>query len=381
MCYMTTNNVDINLSAVIAFVVETPKLGVSTKLLVLFILLFGSYSVQAIDKTETLRPNAAGTYQEWNGTHSAATSDQDDATFIYIGVDEERDIQSLQNSTGSGIINSVTVWAKLRATGIITKEKANTLIRTNSTDYLGAAVIIDRGAWKEISTTYTKNPNTSAAWTWAEVDALESGVQLTTIGIGEQMDCAEIWVVVDYTETLPIELLFFKGECNNGSVSLNWSTISETNNDYFTIEKSDDGINFEIITIINGAGNSNTQQDYFVIDENPYKGINYYRLKQTDYDGKYEYSDIIAISNIDNLTNGLTRWFYPNPASENLNIIWEGKQQNMELEIYDITGRIVLNQQIENNASISINHINKGLYFVKLSDNIKTIYTEKIVLE
>jgi len=79
------------------------------------------------------------------------------------------------------------------------------------------------------------------------------------------------------------------------NIELYWVTSNEINNDYFTIEKSNDGINFEIVEIILGAGNSDILLEYSFVDKNPINGISYYRLKQTDFDGKFEYSDIISV--------------------------------------------------------------------------------------
>ena len=96
---------------------------------------------------------------------------------------------------------------------------------------------------------------------------------------------------------LPIELLYFNGYFNQDKNILSWSTLSEKNNDYFTLEKSNNGSDWEIITIEAGAGNSSTKLYYSLFDYNVDKVINYYRLKQTDYDGKFKYSDIISIDN------------------------------------------------------------------------------------
>lgn len=88
---------------------------------------------------------------------------------------------------------------------------------------------------------------------------------------------------------LPVELLSFDAELtDNQYVNIMWSTASQLINDYFTIETSIDGYEWEEFTKIPGCGNCNTQMDYRVVDENPYKGISYYRLKQTDYDGNSE---------------------------------------------------------------------------------------------
>ena len=97
--------------------------------------------------------------------------------------------------------------------------------------------------------------------------------------------------------SLPIELLYFNGEKFGRYNHLTWSTGSENNNDYFEIESTNEGVNFYPITRINGGGNSNTKIDYEYDDYDIDNGVNYYRLKQTDYDGKYQYSDIISIDN------------------------------------------------------------------------------------
>ena len=96
--------------------------------------------------------------------------------------------------------------------------------------------------------------------------------------------------------TLPIELLYFKGNVAKNYVELNWSTASEVNNDYFTVERSIDGEVFSSVGQIDGAGNSSMIIDYSGRDDKPVNGLAYYRLKQTDYDGMYSYSSPIAIS-------------------------------------------------------------------------------------
>lgn len=97
--------------------------------------------------------------------------------------------------------------------------------------------------------------------------------------------------------SLPIELLYFKGSEQRSENILNWSTATEYNNERFTIEKSKDGIDWEPVAIVPGAGNSSNQRFYTASDHRVDKIINYYRLKQTDYDGKFDYSDIISIDN------------------------------------------------------------------------------------
>jgi hypothetical protein len=121
------------------------------------------------------------------------------------------------------------------------------------------------------------------------------------------------YVTITVVNGLPIELLYFSGMEYGRVNNLYWSTASEDNNDYFNIEKTRDGKIWNSISNIKGAGNSSTQLYYSFVDEDVENIINYYRLKQTDYDGKFKYSDIISIDNrinsnpkkIDKITNTL----------------------------------------------------------------------------
>ena len=98
---------------------------------------------------------------------------------------------------------------------------------------------------------------------------------------------------------LPIELLYFEGKKEGRNNILNWRTVTEINNDYFTVEKTTNGVDFEIVGIENGAGTSMVENNYLLLDYNVISGVNYYRLKQTDFDGTNSYSDLISIDNTD----------------------------------------------------------------------------------
>ena len=94
---------------------------------------------------------------------------------------------------------------------------------------------------------------------------------------------------------LPVELLSFAATEKQGAVRLNWATASETDNDYFEIERSADGEVFLPLAQIHGAGTTLEKQDYLFIDKKPFPGVNYYRLKQVDYDGQFEYSHVVSV--------------------------------------------------------------------------------------
>lgn len=94
---------------------------------------------------------------------------------------------------------------------------------------------------------------------------------------------------------LPIELVSFEAHLNIDQVDLKWITASELNNDYFTIERSTDGVNFVTVFKVEGAGTTTHEMEYFEIDYSPIVGVVYYRLKQTDFDGKYTYSGLVPV--------------------------------------------------------------------------------------
>ena len=133
---------------------------------------------------------------------------------------------------------------------------------------------------------------------------------------------------LDNDVTLPIELIQFKATKVGAYVQLDWSTATEINNDYFTVERSVDGENFEVILTEKGAGNSSTQKDYRRYDEQPRVGYNYYRLSQTDFNGEIESFNIevVQFSGITSVENGgvSSANIFPNPTN--------GEQLFMEIE-------------------------------------------------
>lgn len=112
-------------------------------------------------------------------------------------------------------------------------------------------------------------------------------------------DDAETWwwdnLVVTGTSTLPIELLYFNAIEDDSAIMFSWATASETNNDYFIIQESSDGVNFSNIEFIEGAGNNSSMIEYNIMS-NRYSTGNYYKLKQVDFNGTFSYSNIIYVT-------------------------------------------------------------------------------------
>ncbi len=160
------------------------------------------------------------------------------------------------------------------------------------------------------------------------------------------------------TTVLPIELLLFTGENVGNKNILNWTTVSEINNDFFTVEKSSDALIFDEIGTVLGAGNSNYPINYSFNDDNISSTINYYRLKQTDFDGQFSYSNIIAINNSN-------QNFTVYEANGTLHI-FSNNDMSTELNIYDVSGKIVLQTTMNSSKQISLSDFNSGIYILKI---------------
>ena len=119
---------------------------------------------------------------------------------------------------------------------------------------------------------------------------------------------------------LPVELLNFSAVLkNNNQVMLTWQTASEINNDFFTVERSEDAVNWDEIEKLTGAGHSKSLLNYTFRDEPPYTEMVYYRLKQTDFDGKFSYSGIQSVTM--DLNKNLQPGIYPNPTAREVTIV------------------------------------------------------------
>lgn len=175
--------------------------------------------------------------------------------------------------------------------------------------------------------------------------------------------------------SLPVELLDFSGEReDNNSNVLRWSTASEVNNDFFSLERSYDGINFHSITNINGAGNSNIKLDYLFYDQQYDVGqsITYYRLKQVDYNGFSTYSNTIAIKGgvVDEVKISILYELQKISISSSLDI---------HCNLLDISGRLIYSDKINNKKLIDVSQLSGGIYVLHISSKDKS-WSQKIAL-
>jgi Secretion system C-terminal sorting domain len=173
---------------------------------------------------------------------------------------------------------------------------------------------------------------------------------------------------------LPVELSRFSGKEEAGEVFLFWQTASESNNDYFQIEHSLDGRTFQPIGKVWGNGSTSEKQEYSFVHTQPEQGLNYYRLKQVDFDGKYEYSKIININiEFDDV------FIQPNPTTG----VVEIKGLNLEqasLKITDGMGRLIQTNKLSEYQTINLSDHAKGIYFFIIQTARRTI-VKRIIVE
>lgn len=165
--------------------------------------------------------------------------------------------------------------------------------------------------------------------------------------------------------TLPVEFVSFEADFVNQQVNLFWETASETNNRGFEVQRSQDGINWEKIGWVDGAGNSSSMVAYEFTDKVPYLAINYYRLKQVDFDDQYEYSDIVSI--LVKIQNDLS--IYPNPTSDYIHLSHSFEQENIRsIQLFDVFGRQVRVFSVTKNL-LDVSDIPSGQYYLLLEIN------------
>ncbi|MHA6248508.1 T9SS type A sorting domain-containing protein [Pontibacter sp. CAU 1760] len=170
--------------------------------------------------------------------------------------------------------------------------------------------------------------------------------------------------------TLPVELTSFKGSYLNGNMKLNWVTASELNNEKFVVERSLDAKNFDKIGEVTGKGTSSTATAYNFTDTNPAAGINYYRLRQVDFDGKVNFSHIVALE-VANQGREVVAMasVYPTAASSEVTISLKTSGLH-QVVVMDATGKTVA--QFANVADrellLPVQHLTQGVYFVSVSN-------------
>jgi hypothetical protein len=213
---------------------------------------------------------------------------------------------------------------------------------------------------------------TSAATLSDVITGLTPNTQYWFVADGNAGTPTTFDITITGVVALPVSLVDFSVENQEDkNVLVSWSTESENNNDYFLVERSYDGENFNVIDKVEGAGNSQSRLNYWMNDGDvSVKGVRYYRLKQVDFNGNYKYHEIkvVNIAPVSEIT------LFPNPVSSNLTITLESFLDDavINLQVHDATGRIVVDRTGElnkgfNSYDMNMNECTSGLYFISIA--------------
>ncbi|MGH1338200.1 MAG: T9SS type A sorting domain-containing protein [Aureispira sp.] len=193
-------------------------------------------------------------------------------------------------------------------------------------------------------------------------------------GIGAIVNNARFTLAIA-SQLLPIELVDFSARLEtNNTVTLQWITSVELNNDFFTVERSTDGVEWTTLTIIQGAGNSREAIAYYSKDERPLQGTSYYRLKQTDFDGQYSYSPVRAVNKAKQIQPLMV---YPNPTQNK--VVLQGPVLEAEqVRIFDVrgtevTGQVRYQNSTTNALTLDLSKLAAGVYIIQTPNQVRQV--------
>lgn len=185
-----------------------------------------------------------------------------------------------------------------------------------------------------------------------------------------------------YANPLPVTLTSFTARpINKNKVLIEWNTASENNNDYFDVERSADGITFELVGKQNGKGNPNKASGYSIYDHKPYMGQSYYRLKQVDINGQETLSPLVPVQINETTGEESIYNIFPNPNAGEFTI--EGNVDGAEITIFNALGQKVeysIRSRTVNDLQFDCSTFAKGVYFINIKLNGET-KIQKLVIE
>ncbi|RFC53262.1 T9SS type A sorting domain-containing protein [Brumimicrobium aurantiacum] len=172
---------------------------------------------------------------------------------------------------------------------------------------------------------------------------------------------------------LPVKLTDFNYNCIKGRTIIEWTTASESNNDYFTVEKSTEGNTYDVIKKIEGKGNTSSETHYSIVDETKNFGTTYYRLSQTDFDGKKKVLETIT----SNCNDEKIIQIYPNPTSDDVYLALNSNVNHVEVQIYNLLGQPIKQEIVTSSRWLQLPNQN-GIYLLKYNYNNEQ-FIEKII--
>jgi hypothetical protein len=218
---------------------------------------------------------------------------------------------------------------------------------------------------------YKRTDNSVATWTNGTATQDIAANTLTLTGQSTEY-------ILGAAVSLPLHLLSFTADRQGANALLQWQTADEVNTYHFEPERSNDAVSFEKIGTM-AAVNSSGTHSYSFTDNMPAKGVNYYRLKQVDRDGRYTYSPIVKLIFE---SNGGKLNIYPNPAKNTITVAYAGNQKTVRLIIFDGEGRQVMFKKLYSGSPLQadVSALSKGVYTIELNDGVRQLFQKFVKL-
>lgn len=257
----------------------------------------------------------------------------------------------------------------------------------------------------ELASVSDNNGSTNVDWEWtwnngAGGPMQGSSIDLSTFAAGtytfdvvaeDYTECVsavlqdQVTIIIDPCVVLPVELVNFQVNCDDNYRLVSWQTASEINNDYFILERAGKNLIFEEVETINGVGNSNSLNNYSVMDFDRSENLFYYRLKQVDFDGTEKYSNVISSSICNNSNLMIQNVYYDNSSDEIVVKYTVSSAMEVNLKLTNLTGDISLNetlilQEFENEVRLDASNLASTTIYIMTLETAQTVDTKKILI-
>ena len=379
-----------------------PQLGIrSIFRLILFFLLFSDLTFGLSSQTKTgvtyTTASIAGSVGGWSGSANAISSN-DVYAIPTANMPNNGDytdylkITNFQFTIPAGsVITGIAINVERSDANGKSKDSEVKVIKAGSISATNKALSPAWGSSDAVQTYGTNSDIWGNTWTVADINATNFGFAFSAkrVGGGGQATLAkidEVIITVYYTTPLPIDLIYFRAQNEDKSVDLFWETATETNNDFFTIERSLDGINFESIANIKGAENSSIALTYQFTDTNPLSGTSYYRLKQTDYDGQSESFNSVAVNHEEVGVELVNLQITSSIFSESFTITFNQiTNELITISLFDLSGHSVYSSTNQTTKGYnaftfsSIELLKSGTYILILRNENKILAATKVI--
>ena len=256
-------------------------------------------------------------------------------------------------------VSAVRYW-------IINRQSVANLVTANAVFYYD----LNDGVTNYPALTVVKTIGAGTVWYDIGGTATSNGTGCIVSGNFSTFSTFALGNLVGGTNPLPIELVSFTGWCDGGEVLISWTTATETNNDLFTLEFSQDGMQFQPIAAIDGAGTSDQVHHYSYLHVAAVEGTGFYRLRQTDFNGSSTVSSVIAVSTEECTPRQLTL-IINTMQTDYLEVIVKGPGDHFTVDVFASDGRMMSHQDVNGTSPsclINTSNWDSGVYWVRVSD-------------